>query len=102
MKPFAVQPLGDHVLVKRDQVESVTPGGIILPNMGGKDKPEKGTIVAVGPGRINEHTNSLIAMNTSDGQRVLLHKYCGIEVKIDGDDYLMCKESELIGVLNES
>ena len=91
------RPLHDRVVVRRLEGEEKTKGGIIIPD-NAKEKPQEGEIVAVGPGGRNE-SGSLIAMGVRAGDKVLFGKWSGTEVKIDGEDLLIMKESDLLGVL---
>jgi chaperonin GroES len=94
------RPLHDRVVVKRIEAEEKSAGGIIIPDTA-KEKPQQGEIIAVGPGGRDE-TGKLIAMDVKAGDRVLFGKYSGTEVKIDGDEYLIMKESDIMGVLTEA
>ena len=90
-------PLHDRVVVKRLEGEEKTKGGIIIPDTA-KEKPQEGEIVAVGPGGRDE-SGKLIPIDVHAGDRVLFGKWSGTEVKIDGVDYLIMKESDIMGVL---
>ena len=94
------RPLHDRVVVKRIEAEDKTTGGIIIPDTA-KEKPSQGQIVAVGPGGRDE-TGKLIPINVKAGDRVLFGKWSGTEVKIDGIEYLIMKESDIMGVLVEA
>ncbi|ESQ77134.1 co-chaperone GroES [Asticcacaulis sp. AC402] len=94
---MSFRPLGDRVLVKRVEEEAKTKGGIIIPDTA-KEKPQEGEIVAVGPGARNEKGEQ-VALDVKAGDRVLFGKWGGTEVKIDGDDLLILKESDIFGVL---
>lgn len=87
-----VKPLGDRVLVKPASAESKTASGIIIPDTA-KEKPHKGEVVAVGPGKKDE------PMHVKVGDRVLYGKYSGTEISIDGYDYLIMKESDIYAVV---
>jgi chaperonin GroES len=91
------RPLGDRVLVKRVEEEQKTKGGIIIPDTA-KEKPQEGEVVAVGPGARDED-GERIAMDLKAGDRILFGKWSGTEVKIDGEDLLIMKESDVMGVL---
>lgn len=91
------RPLHDRVVVKRVEAESTTASGIIIPD-NAKEKPSEGEVVAVGPGGRDEAGN-LIPIGVSAGDRVLFGKWSGTEVKIDGVEYLIMNESDLMGVL---
>ena len=94
------RPLHDRVLLKRVEQEAKTAGGIIIPDTA-KEKPQQGKIIAVGPGGRDEN-GKLIPMDVKAGDHVLFGKWSGTEVKIDGHDYLIMKESDIMGVLDES
>jgi len=91
------RPLHDRVVVKRITAEEKTSGGIIIPDTA-KEKPQEGEVVAVGPGARNEK-GELVALSLKAGDRVLFGKWSGTEVKIDGEDLLIMKESDIMGVL---
>jgi chaperonin GroES len=91
------RPLHDRVVVKRIEAESKTASGIIIPD-NAKEKPSEGEIVAVGPGGRDE-AGKLIAIDVTVGDRVLFGKWSGTEVKLDGVEYLIMKESDVMGVL---
>jgi chaperonin GroES len=92
-----VRPLSDRILIKRVESESKTKGGIIIPDSA-KEKPAEGLVVAVGPGKVRED-GSRREVTVKKGDRVLFGKYDGTEVKIDGEDHLICRESDLLAVL---
>ncbi len=94
---MAFRPLHDRVLVKRLEGEEKTKGGIIIPDTV-KEKPQEGKIVAVGPGARDE-TGKLVPLDVKAGDRVLFGKWSGTEVKIDGEDLLIMKESDILGVV---
>jgi len=94
------RPLHDRVVVKRVEAEEKTAGGIIIPDTA-KEKPQQGEVIAVGPGGRDE-TGKLIPIDIKAGDRVLFGKWSGTEVKIDGDEYLIMKESDIMGVLVEA
>ena len=91
------RPLHDRVVVKRLEEDTKTAGGIIIPDTA-KEKPQQGKIVAVGPGARDE-TGKVIPLDVKVGDTVLFGKWSGSEVKIDGDDLLIMKESDILGVL---
>jgi chaperonin GroES len=91
------RPLHDRVVVKRLEGEEKTKGGIIIPDTV-KEKPQEGKIIAVGPGGRDE-TGKLIPLDVKAGDRILFGKWTGTEVKIDGDDLLIMKESDILGVV---
>ena len=91
------RPLHDRVVVKRIDAEEKTRGGIIIPDTA-KEKPQEGEVVAVGPGARDE-AGKLVALDVKKGDRVLFGKWSGTEVKIDGHDLLIMKESDIMGVV---
>jgi len=93
------RPLHDRVVVKRIEAEEKSSGGIIIPDTA-KEKPQQGEVIAVGPGGRDE-AGKLIPMDVQVGDRVLFGKWSGTEVKIDGEEYLIMKESDIMGVLVE-
>jgi chaperonin GroES len=94
---MAFLPLHDRVVVKRLEGEEKTKGGIIIPDTV-KEKPQEGKIIAVGPGGRDE-TGKLIPLDVKAGDRILFGKWSGTEVKIGGDDLLIMKESDILGVV---
>jgi len=93
-----VKPLGDRVLVKRlEETEEKTSGGIYIPDTA-KEKPQRGKVFAVGPGRLTEDGKRL-PMDVKEGDEVLFGKYSGSDVKIDGDEYMIIKEDEIYGII---
>ncbi|MEW6256526.1 MAG: co-chaperone GroES [Pseudomonadota bacterium] len=94
------RPLHDRVVVKRIEAEQKTAGGIIIPDTA-KEKPQEGEVVAVGPGARNEK-GELVALDVKPGDRVLFGKWSGTDVKIDGQDLLIMKESDILGVVEIS
>ena len=94
------RPLHDRVVVRRIEAEEKTAGGIIIPDTA-KEKPQQGEVVAVGPGGRDE-AGKLIPIDVQPGDRVLFGKWSGTEVKIDGVEYLIMKESDIMGVLVEA
>jgi chaperonin GroES len=97
MAKLKFRPLHDRVVVKRIEAEEKTKGVIIIPDTA-KEKPQEGEIVAVGPGGRDEN-GKLITMGVKAGDRVLFGKWSGTEVKIDGDELLIMKESDIVGVI---
>jgi len=94
------RPLHDRVVIKRIQAEDKTSGGIIIPDTA-KEKPQEGEVIAVGPGGRDE-SGKLIPIDVKVGDRVLFGKWSGTEVKLEGVDYIITKESDLMGVLVEA
>jgi chaperonin GroES len=93
------RPLHDRVVVRRIEAEEKSAGGIIIPDTA-KEKPQQGEVIAVGPGGRDE-AGKLIPIDVKTGDRVLFAKWSGTEVKIDGVEYLIMKESDIMGVLLE-
>ena len=91
------RPLHDRVVVKRIDAEQKSAGGIIIPDTA-KEKPQEGDVVAVGPGARNER-GELIAIDLKPGDRVLFGKWSGTEVKLDGQELLIMKESDIMGII---
>ena len=93
-----VRPLQDRVLVKR--VESITRsvGGIIIPDTA-KEKPLEGVVIAVGPGKYNENGDR-VALDVAEGDHILFGKYAGTEIKLDGEEHMILKESDILGILD--
>ena len=91
------RPLADRIVVKRIDAEEKTSGGIIIPDTA-KEKPQEGEVLAVGPGA-RDDSGKLIALDVKVGDRVLFGKWSGTEVKIDGQDLLIMKESDIMGVV---
>ncbi len=94
------RPLHDRVVVKRVEEETKTRGGIIIPDTA-KEKPMQGEVIAVGPGARNEK-GELQALDVKVGDRILFGKWSGTEVKLDGDELLIMKESDIMGVIETS
>jgi chaperonin GroES len=94
-----IRPLNDRILVKRLEEEGKTAGGIIIPDSA-KEKPAEGEIVAVGPGKLNDK-GVRTAMDVKPGDRILFSKYGGTDVKIEGEDYLIMREDDILGVVEK-
>ena len=94
---MAFRPLGDRVLVKRVEEEEKTKGGIIIPDTA-KEKPQEGEVVAVGPGA-RDDSGALVELSVKSGDRILFGKWSGTEVKVDGEELLIMKESDILGVI---
>jgi chaperonin GroES len=94
------RPLHDRIVIKRIEAEAKSAGGILIPDTA-KEKPQQGEVVAVGPGGRDE-SGKLIPVDVKAGDRVLFGKWSGTEVKIDDEDYLIMKESDVMGVLVET
>ena len=93
------RPLHDRVVVKRVEEEGKTKGGIIIPDTA-KEKPTEGEIVAVGPGARDEK-GELVPLDVKKGDRILFGKWSGTEIKLDGDDLLIMKESDIMGIIDD-
>ncbi len=94
-----LRPLGDRVVVKALARETVTKSGIVLPDTA-KEKPQEGEVLAVGPGKVLDN-GKRTAVEVQAGQKVLFAKYAGTEVKIDGEEYLILRESDIMGIVEE-
>ena len=94
---MAFRPLGDRVLVRRVEEEEKTRGGIIIPDTV-KEKPMEGEVIAAGPGARNEQ-GAIVELDVKAGDRVLFGKWSGTEVKLDGEELLIMKESDIMGVI---
>ncbi len=93
-----IRPLNDRIIVKRmDTEEQTSSGGIIIPDSA-KEKPQEGKVIAVGPGKRDEDGKRM-APDVKEGDRVLFGKYAGTEVKLDGEEYLIMREDDILGVL---
>ena len=90
-------PLHDRIVVRRVEEAETTRGGIIIPDSA-KDKPQEGEVIAVGPGKSNDE-GKVFPLQVKAGDRILFGKYAGTEIKIDGDDFLIMREEEVLGVL---
>jgi chaperonin GroES len=95
---MSFRPLGDRVVVKRVEEETKTKGGIIIPDTA-KEKPQEGEVVFVGPGALSEKTGERTVLELKAGDRILFGKWSGQEVKVDGEDLMIMKESDVLGVL---
>ena len=92
-----IRPLNDRLLVKRMQEEEMTAGGIIIPDSA-KEKPAEGEVVAVGPGKVADN-GERVALQVKAGDIVLFSKYGGTDVKLDGEDYLIMREDDILGIV---
>ncbi|MBC34761.1 MAG: co-chaperone GroES [Bacteroidetes bacterium] len=92
MGKLSIQPLADRVIIESAAAEEKTAGGIIIPDTA-KEKPQKGTVVAVGPGKVDE------PMTVKEGDVVLYGKYAGTEISVDGGDYLIMRESDIVAII---
>jgi len=98
MAKLKLRPLGDRVVVEPLEAEDKSKGGIILPDSA-KEKPQKGKIVAIGVGRTDEK-GKLIPMQVKDGETVLYGKYAGTEITVDGKEYMILKEEDILAVVD--
>lgn len=94
---MAFRPLGDRVLVRRVEEEQKTKGGIIIPDTA-KEKPQEGQVIAVGPGARDEN-GKVHSLDLKEGDRILFGKWSGSEIKLEGEDLLIMKESDVLGIL---
>jgi chaperonin GroES len=94
-----IKPLRDRVIVRRLEEEEKTKGGLIIPDTA-KEKPQAGEVVAVGSGKILED-GRVVPLEVKSGDRILFGKYSGTEVKIDGEEYLMMREEDILGVMGK-
>jgi chaperonin GroES len=92
-----IRPLNDRLLVKRLKEEEKTAGGIIIPDTA-KEKPAEGEVVAIGPGKTNDKGDR-ITLQVKSGDRILFSKYSGTDVKLDGEDYLIMREDDVLGII---
>lgn len=92
-----LKPLGDRVIIEAMEPEEKKQGGIIIPDTA-KEKPQEGKVVAVGPGKVNEAGNK-VAMEVKSGDKVLYGKYSGTDVTVDGNEYLIMRESDILAII---
>ncbi len=92
-----VKPLNDRVLVKRMEEVQVTKGGILIPDTA-KEKPIEGKVIAVGPGKMSDQGQRM-ALQLKEGDRVLFGKYAGTEIKMEGEEYLMMREEDILAII---
>jgi chaperonin GroES len=98
MENIPITPLADRVLIKPIEAEESTYGNIVVPDMG-KDRPDFGTVLAVGPGRYDNNGN-LIPTSLKTGQKVIMPKYGANTVELEGEEYVLASESEILGIIN--
>ena len=91
------RPLHDRVLVRRVEAEETTAGGIIIPDTA-KEKPQEGSVVALGTGKVNEDGKK-VEFTVKKGDKVLISKYGGTEIKVDGESYLIMREDDILGII---
>jgi chaperonin GroES len=94
------RPLHDRVLVRRIEAEEKTAGGIIIPDTA-KEKPQEGEVIAIGPGARDE-SGKLVPLDVKAGDRILFGKWSGTEIKLNGEDLLIMKESDVMGVIEQT
>ena len=94
-----IRPLGDRILVKRLEEEQKSKGGIIIPDTA-KEKPQEGKVVAVGKGKLLDD-GKLVALEVKQGDRILFGKYSGTEVKIEGEEHLIMREDDVLGIIEK-
>ena len=94
-----LQPLNDRILVKRLESEEKTAGGLYIPDTA-KEKPSKGEVIAMGPGKVDDNGNR-VALTVKKGDMVLFNKYAGTEVKLDGVDHLVLREDDVLAIIND-
>ena len=92
-----IRPLQDRIIVKQVEAEEKTKGGIIIPDSA-KERPQEGTVVAVGPGKV-ANDGKTIAMTVKEGDLVLFSKYAGTEIKIDGEEHMIMREDDILGIV---
>ncbi|MDR8392121.1 co-chaperone GroES [Halalkalibaculum sp. DA3122] len=97
MAKTKIKPLSDRVLVQPEPAEEKTSSGIIIPDTA-KEKPQKGTVVAAGPGKVENGTK--IDMSVAEGDKVLYGKYSGTEITLDGEEYLIMREADILGIVS--
>ena len=92
-------PLGDNIIVRPDSTEEITASGIVIPDTASKEKPQRGEVIAVGPGKMDKD-NKRVAMEVKKGQVVLFKKYGPDEIKIDGKEYLIAREEDILAIID--
>ncbi len=94
-----IRPLNDRILVKRLEAESKTKGGIVLPETA-KEKPKKGEVIAVGPGKVLENGKRQ-SLELKKGDKIIFESYAGTEIKIEDEEYLLMKEDDVLGIIGK-
>ncbi len=97
---MTVKPLSDRVLIKSVEADETTKGGLIL-TASAKEKPQIAEVIAVGPGAVDSDSGKLIQMSVKVGQKVITSKYSGTEIKVDGNEYVIVKESDILAVVED-
>ncbi|CAG0980087.1 10 kDa chaperonin [Phycisphaerales bacterium] len=98
-KSASIRPLGDKILVKRDEAQTKTESGIFLPETG-KERPKTGTVAAVGTGSLNTDTGERIPLSVKKGDKIIFSSYAGTEVKLDGQELLIMGEDDVLAVID--
>lgn len=93
-----IRPLQDRIIVERVEEETKTAGGIIIPDTVSKEKPQEGKVVAAGKGKVTAE-GKVLPLDVKEGDRVLFGKYAGSEIKIDGKEYLIMREDDILGIV---
>jgi len=96
---WMLKPLADRIIVKATTAEEVTKGGIVLPDTA-KEKPQEGEVIAVGPGRILD-SGKVAAMDVKVGDKVIYSKYGGTEIKLNGDEFVVLRQDDVLGILDK-
>mgnify|MGYP006269612005 FL=1 len=99
MREMKIRPLQDRVIVRRLEEEEKTKGGIIIPDTA-KEKPQEGKVIAVGKGKVTED-GKVIPLDVKVGDKILFGKYSGTEIKIDGEEHLIMREEDILGIIEE-
>ncbi len=94
-----IKPLNDRILVKRLEAEEITRGGIVLPETA-KEKPKEGEVIAVGPGKLLE-SGKRQSLELKKGDKIIFESYAGTEIKVDGKEYLLMKEDDVLGIIEK-
>jgi len=97
---FRIRPLADRVVIKPQEREEKTRGGLFLPDTASKEKPQEGQVMAVGEGRVDDH-GKRVPVSVKPGDRVLFAKYAGTEIKLDDEDYLILAEKDILAVVQQ-
>ena len=100
MASFSLKPLEDRIVVKPSEEEETTASGIVIPDTA-KERPQEGTVVAVGPGRWDEEGENRIPLDVKEGDKVIYSKYGGTEVKVEGDEYLILSARDVLAVVKK-
>ena len=95
-----IKPLEDRILVRPEEGDETLPSGIVIPDTA-KEKPQEGTVIAVGPGRRSENSGEIIPLDVKEGDRVIYSKYGGTEVKYGGEEYLVLSARDLLAVVEK-